>query len=245
MSRFSEEVKGTIRRSVGASDCRGAPYRHWFLHEIFPKSVYDDLKDMPFPVADLGGVSGTREAHNPDRVYFAGAKLKSFECARAAAEAFQAQDIVALFADEFGAPLANTFLRIEYAQDIDGFWLKPHTDIGVKMFTMLIYMSDDPRHAGLGTDIYCGSRDARRPLALRAELGDDFCAIEQHLARLREAPNPWRQALDHRQLRERRLARTRAARLPALPRLPELRRALTATALEALRECAPPARGLD
>ena len=154
MSRFSEEVKGTIRRSVGASDCRGAPYRHWFLHEIFPKSVYDDLKDMPFPVADLGGVSGTREAHNPDRVYFAGAKLESFECARAAAEAFQAQDIVALFANEFGAPLANTFLRIEYAQDIDGFWLKPHTDIGVKMFTMLIYMSDDPRHAGLGTDIY-------------------------------------------------------------------------------------------
>ena len=48
----------------------------------------------------------------------------------------------------------DTFVRIEYAQDTDGFWLKPHTDIGVKMFTMLIYMSDDPRHADLGTDIY-------------------------------------------------------------------------------------------
>jgi hypothetical protein len=54
----------------------------------------------------------------------------------------------------FDAPLAGTFVRIEYAQDIDGFWLKPHTDIGVKMFTMLIYMSDDPRHTDLGTDIY-------------------------------------------------------------------------------------------
>ena len=48
----------------------------------------------------------------------------------------------------------DTYVRVEYAQDIDGFWLKPHTDIGVKMFTMLIYMSDDPRHADLGTDIY-------------------------------------------------------------------------------------------
>ena len=45
-------------------------------------------------------------------------------------------------------------MRIEYAQDTEGFWLKPHTDIGVKKFTMLIYMSDDPRHADLGTDIY-------------------------------------------------------------------------------------------
>ena len=54
----------------------------------------------------------------------------------------------------FGGPLEGTYVRIEYAQDIDGFWLKPHTDIGVKMFTMLIYMSDDPRHADLGTDIY-------------------------------------------------------------------------------------------
>jgi hypothetical protein len=137
-----------------ASEGHGMPYRHWFLHEVFPEPVYTDLKDMPFRVADLGGVSGTREAHNPDRVYFAGENLLSFESARVTAEAFQAPETVALFAETYGAPLADTFLRIEYAQDIDGFWLKPHTDIGVKMFTMLIYMSDDPRHADLGTDIY-------------------------------------------------------------------------------------------
>jgi hypothetical protein len=109
---------------------------------------------MPFPVTEIGGVSGTREAHNPDRVYFAGENLQTFENARAAAEAFQSPDIVELLASTFAAPLDNTFVRIEYAQDVDGFWLKPHTDIGVKMFTMLIYMSDDPRHADLGTDIY-------------------------------------------------------------------------------------------
>ena len=70
------------------------------------------------------------------------------------AEAFQDSDIAGELADAFGAPLEGTFVRIEYAQDTDGFWLKPHTDIGVKMFTMLLYMSDDPRHADLGTDIY-------------------------------------------------------------------------------------------
>ena len=54
----------------------------------------------------------------------------------------------------FAIKLAGSYLRIEYAMDIDGFWLEPHSDLGVKLFTMLLYLSADPRHAGLGTDIY-------------------------------------------------------------------------------------------
>jgi hypothetical protein len=154
MSSLANGIKGTIKESVRSADGRSDPYRHWILRGIFPPAVHSDLKDMPFPVADLGGVSGTREAHNPDRVYFAGENLGTFESARASAEAFQDPEIVGLLVSTFGAPLENTYLRIEYAQDTDGFWLKPHTDIGVKMFTMLIYMSDDPPHADLGTDIY-------------------------------------------------------------------------------------------
>ena len=110
---------------------------------------------MPFPVADLGGVSGTREAHNADRVYFSGENLDTFE--KRAGDGGGVPGPGDRRADSpktFGAPLDDTFVRIEYAQDTDGFWLKPHTDIGVKMFTMLVYMSDDPRHADLGTDIY-------------------------------------------------------------------------------------------
>ena len=153
-SSLSKEIKTTIKQSVQSADRREAPYEHWIVRGVFPKRVYDELKDMPFPAADLAGVSGTREAHNADRVYFAADNLNTFANARATVEAFQDPDIVAYFADMFGAPLEGTYVRVEYAQDIDGFWLKPHTDIGVKMFTMLIYMSDDPRHADLGTDIY-------------------------------------------------------------------------------------------
>jgi hypothetical protein len=154
MSSLSDEIKASIRKSVQSADARTTPYRHWIMRGIFPQSVYRELKGMPFPVAELGGVSGTREAHNPDRVYFSGKNLETFKSARAAAEAFQDPEIVELLAGAFGGPLEDTFLRIEYAQDTDGFWLKPHTDIGVKMFTMLIYMSDDPSHSELGTDIY-------------------------------------------------------------------------------------------
>ena len=45
---------------------------------------------------------------------------------------------------------------MEYAQDVDGFWLAPHTDLGVKRFTMLIYLNDSADdQLGLGTDLFC------------------------------------------------------------------------------------------
>lgn len=165
MGCLSEEIAESLRGSMNSAESFAAPYRHWHLRHVFPDAVYHELKQMPFPVGEIAGVSGTREAHNPDRVYFAGENLERFENAKATAEALQRPDIVALVADAFGARLDDTFLRIEYAQDTDGFWLKPHTDIGVKMFTMLIYMSDDPRHADLGTDIYAdgGTHVGRSP----------------------------------------------------------------------------------
>jgi hypothetical protein len=162
MRSLTEEIKACLGRSVRAADVYEEPYRHWYVNAVFPQHVYETLKDMPFPVADLAGVSGTREAHNADRVYFSGRNLDEYENCRAAAEAFQDEETVRLFSDVFGSRLKGTFVRIEYAQDTDGFWLKPHTDIGVKMFTMLIYMSDDPRHADLGTDIYA---DEHTPVA--------------------------------------------------------------------------------
>ena len=62
--------------------------------------------------------------------------------------------MVGTLATTCGTDLGGTYLRIEYAQDIEGFWLKPHTDIGVKRFTLLIYLSDEPGQDVLGTDIY-------------------------------------------------------------------------------------------
>ena len=70
------------------------------------------------------------------------------------ANAFQDSDTVKQLATTFGTDLNDTYLRIEYAMDSSGFWLEPHTDIGVKMLTMLVYLSDDPDAGDLGTSIY-------------------------------------------------------------------------------------------
>jgi hypothetical protein len=154
MSSLSDTIKANLLRSVDSADARQTPYQHWILRDVLPSATYTELKDMDFPVADLGGVSGTREAHNADRIYFSEENLRRFAGAGALAETLQDPEVVAHLSDVFGAPLDGTYVRVEYAQDVDGFWLKPHTDIGVKMFTMLLYMSNDPRHIDLGTDIY-------------------------------------------------------------------------------------------
>ena len=73
---------------------------------------------------------------------------------RGVAEALQSTKVARLIHKAFDAPIDDTFLRLEYAQDVDGFWLQPHTDLGVKKFTCLIYLSEGPGHETLGTDIY-------------------------------------------------------------------------------------------
>ena len=147
-------VKTAFFSCLNQASCHETPYRHWNLKNVFPANVLADLQQLPFTVADLGGVSGTREAHNSSRNYFDVESRQNHRVCDVVATAFQQPDTVAKIAAFFGADIVGTYLRMEYAQDTDGFWLEPHTDIGVKRLTVLIYLSDGPGHDSLGTDIY-------------------------------------------------------------------------------------------
>ena len=162
----------SFARSIGAARRSEEPYRHWNLTSVLPAAVADELATLPFPVPDLGGVSGKRELHNATRQYFdAGNNAKHRVC-RAVADLFQAPRTVRLIEDGLGCPVTGTYVRVEYAQDTDGFWLEPHTDLGVKKFTMLYYLSNDAGHDALGTDIYWSKERhwGRSPFARNAAL---------------------------------------------------------------------------
>ncbi|HET6321158.1 MAG TPA: 2OG-Fe(II) oxygenase [Hyphomicrobium sp.] len=122
---------------------------------------------MPFEAIALAGVSGKRELHNSRRHYFNEENRRAFACVSEVAAALQNRQVTSAIERTFGADLAGTFLRVELAQDVDGFWLEPHTDIGVKAFTFLIYLSQDAAHADLGTDIYDADKQwvGRSPFA--------------------------------------------------------------------------------
>jgi len=141
-------------RSVDTAKKSDRPYRNWALAHCFPEDVVDDILALPFEAPSLDGVSGKRELHNNTRKYFDAENRKLFPVCEAVADAFQDKRVTGHIEKVFGTNLKGSYLRIEFAQDIDGFWLEPHTDLGVKVFTMLLYLSKDPSHADLGTDIY-------------------------------------------------------------------------------------------
>ena len=148
------DVSKTLLTSFEAARGSPKPYPHWFLENCLSPSAVDAANALPFPAPAIEGVSGRREVHNATRKYFDSANRAAYPIAGAMADALQSEAVTRAIEAKFGSKLDGSYLRIEYAQDINGFWLEPHTDLGVKMFTFLIYLSRDPSHADLGTDIY-------------------------------------------------------------------------------------------
>jgi hypothetical protein len=118
---------------------------------VLPIDVLRGLAKLPLSPAHAVRPSGRREYGNERRLHCDRAYMARFALLRDVATAFQSPAVTRAVSDTFAAPIEGTFLRIEYALDTDGFWLEPHTDIGVKKFTCFIYLdgADD-----LGTDIY-------------------------------------------------------------------------------------------
>jgi hypothetical protein len=154
-----DDIKAAVLASVTARRGFDRPYPYYLVDNLFPAAVADELADLPFQAPSLDGVSGKRELHNDKRRYFDAPTNAEHPVMGRVAEALQATDVVSEIARTFDAPIDDTFLRLEYAQDIDGFWLEPHTDLGVKKFTCLIYLSQGPGHEDLGTDIYASKEE--------------------------------------------------------------------------------------
>ena len=142
-----------LRAALAAAQQGEAPFRHWALAAVLPPEICASVRALPFNIPDMAGIAGRRESINAQRSFFGAAQRAQFAVCDALAHAFQAPETVALLQRVCGTVLAGASLRIEYCQDTDGFWLEPHTDIGVKQFTMLVYLSDGPDAEAWGTDL--------------------------------------------------------------------------------------------
>ena len=168
----AEDVVRTFQHCVDTAKRSEQPYRHWTLKGCLPCESVEDIVALPFEAPSLDGVSGKRELHNKTRKYFDVENRRRFPVCEAVAQAFQDRRVTSHIERAFSTDLKGTYLRIEFAQDVDGFWLEPHTDLGVKVFTMLLYLSKDESHRYLGTDIYDGEKRhvARSPFAPNAAM---------------------------------------------------------------------------
>lgn len=148
------EIADTFAQALRSAEHRRAPFDYWLLEDVLPGDVCDAICDLPFAAPAAPVFDGRREANNSTRVYFTPANQQRFPVCRDVVGAFQSGAVRQAIERASGADLTDGRLRIEYCQDVDGFWLEPHVDIAVKQFTMLVYLSDAPDLHDAGTDIF-------------------------------------------------------------------------------------------
>ncbi|MGE0701368.1 MAG: 2OG-Fe(II) oxygenase [Hyphomicrobiaceae bacterium] len=142
-------------------DRKTAPFRYWLLERALPEAAVDAIAGLPYAPPAAAQFDGRRESNNSTRVYFSKENQLRFPVCRELADAFRHPQVMAAIERETGTDLTQGQLRIEYCQDVDGFWLEPHVDISVKLFTMLVYLSGEPELHDAGTDIYDASPEHR------------------------------------------------------------------------------------
>jgi hypothetical protein len=129
------------------------PFRHWHLDEVLPAFLLAPLARLTLPPSQHEATQGRRDTNNASRRFFDPGRQATEPACAAVAQRFQSPWLIDFWHSLCGVSLDRCFLRIEYCQDVAGFWLEPHTDIGAKRFTMLIYLVDPPPGESWGTDL--------------------------------------------------------------------------------------------
>ncbi len=149
----AESIAESLIASFDACRFGAKPYRHWLPERMLPEDACLGLDALPVAPPRIEDTRGKRETHNSSRLFFGVEARRKFAACDALANALQSEAVVSRLEHLCDIDLSEAFLRVEYCLDTDGFWLEPHTDIGVKLFTMLIYLSNEPGSEGWGTDI--------------------------------------------------------------------------------------------
>ncbi|MCW2238123.1 2OG-Fe(II) oxygenase [Azospirillum canadense] len=168
----SSAVRQSFLRCLDNSRLSTEPYNHWLLSQALPEDAADGIASLPWAPPTVQDTYGKRETNNASRTYFGAENQAKHPVCAAVAEAFQSRDVTDAIQRTCGVDLSGTSLRIEYCQDTEGFWLEPHTDIGVKKYTMLIYLSKGPGCENWGTDVLDETKTivARAPYAFNEGL---------------------------------------------------------------------------
>jgi len=149
---IADTFLGCLKRAKHLSK----PFHHWLLSGALPIEDVEAVANLPLPPPSGVKFDGRRETNNSTRMFFTAENQEKYPVCRRIAGAFKQPRTRKLIEATTGADLSDGHLRIEYCQDAPGFWLEPHTDIFVKKYTMLVYLSDDPKLSMAGTDIHEG-----------------------------------------------------------------------------------------
>jgi len=158
----SREIADSFVACLGRAERTDRPWTYWLIDKVLPDETCDAVIGLPVPPAEVEDTYGRRETSNAKRWHFNADNRRKFPVCEAIAGAFQSAQVVRAIQETCATDLKGTSLRIEYCQDQGGFWLEPHTDIGVKRYTMLIYLAGGPGSENWGTDVLDPEQDYKR-----------------------------------------------------------------------------------
>jgi hypothetical protein len=142
-----------ISNSLTSAHKGTVPYRHWFLKNVLSYNSVEEIINLPVPVPDVIH-DGWRANYKEDRIFFDPEMCSRHEVCRDVVAAFKSKFVKSAIERCCGIDLSESHLRIEYTLDTDGFYLKPHKDLDVKLFSLMVYLSSDPELSDSGTDMY-------------------------------------------------------------------------------------------
>jgi hypothetical protein len=155
-----EEVAKHFIKAMKKNTRLDKPYTRWLLENTLPEDLGVGIAMLPIVppfIEDWGGVRDYTEENSHKRTFLSPKLQEDFPMVKALIEGFQRPDVARQFSETCRiAPerLEGGYLRIEYMQDTNGMWLKPHPDITAKLFSMVIYLCTGPEVKNWGTDIY-------------------------------------------------------------------------------------------
>ncbi len=164
-----------IVKALKAADRVGTPFPHWILRDLLPEAVCRQVLALPLAPPPIADTHGKRDSHNDVRQFASVENRRRFPVLEAIATSFQDPAVVQAVETTFAIDCTGSYLRIEYCQDRDGFWLEPHVDIKEKLITLQIYLNIGDDAVGLGTDLY--DMDKRPVTRSDGRLGSSFAFL--------------------------------------------------------------------
>jgi hypothetical protein len=156
MGTTTDTAEDHVARTIRNAERSDIPFRHWNLTDALPDAAIEELATLSIAPPALGDFAGQRAAINKQRFFLVEAEGFRAPALAELSAALQSPANTGALSRLCDIDLNGTYLRIEYCQDTDGFWLEPHTDIGAKLFSAQIYLSTQPEAAEWGTDFLDG-----------------------------------------------------------------------------------------
>lgn len=149
------------------------PFKHWEVENALPTELTEQILAVRIPRTDGFAYDGTRASDSqlrpggtPPRRMFIDTNTKdSHPFFQDLIDALLSEPVIEVVNNKFGVDTTDLYLRVEYINDFDGFFLDPHKDIVEKRFSMLLFLGDGPEH--MGTDFYDADLNVVKTVSFR------------------------------------------------------------------------------